>query len=62
MADEQSQQLLGYLLEALEEDERRQIEAQLRRDPELRAELGRLRGCLEPLESSWRPVCPPAGL
>jgi hypothetical protein len=62
MSGQQSQQLLGYLLGALEEDEQQQIEAQLRRDPALRAELARLRQCLEPLEESWQPVCPPSGL
>src|SRR5256885_10117557 len=62
MSGQQSEQLLGYLLGALEEGEHRQIEAQLRHDPSLRAELARLRQCLEPLENSWRPVCPPAGL
>ena len=62
MSGQQSQQLLGYLLGALEEDEQQQIEAQLRCDPALRAELVRLRRCLEPLEESWQPVCPPSGL
>src|SRR5262245_26997107 len=62
MSGQQSQQLLGYLLGALEEDEHQQVEAQLRRDPALRAELARLRHCLEPLEASWQPVCPPPGL
>ncbi len=62
MSGQQSQQLLGYLLGALEEDEHQQVEAQLRRDPALRAELARLRHGLEPLEESWQPVCPPPGL
>ncbi len=62
MSGQHSQQLLGYLLGALEEDERRQVEAQLRDDPAMRAELARLRQCLEPLEQSWQPVCPPPGL
>ena len=62
MSGQHSQQLLGYLLGALEDDEHQQVEAQLRREPALRAELARLRHCLEPLEESWQGVCPPPGL
>jgi len=57
-----NEQLLGYLLGALEEEERREIDVQLHRDPALREELASLRRCLAPLEDSWQPVCPPAGL
>ena len=53
MSGQNSQQLLGYLLGALEEDEHRQVDAQLRDDAAMRAELARLRQCLEPLEQSW---------
>jgi prepilin-type processing-associated H-X9-DG protein len=62
MSGQQSEQLLGYLLGALEDDERRQFETHLRHDVVLRAELGRLRSCLEPLENSWQPVGTPPGL
>jgi hypothetical protein len=47
---------------ALEDDEHRHVEAELHRDPALRAELARLRQCLEPLEEAWQPVCAPPGL
>ncbi len=62
MSGQQSQQLLGYLLGALEEDEHQEVETQLRHDPALCAELARLRQCLEPLEQSWQPICAPPGL
>ncbi|MCU0963217.1 MAG: hypothetical protein MUF48_24250 [Pirellulaceae bacterium] len=54
--------LLGYLLGALDADEQRRIEARLAVDPELQRELERLRGCLEPLAGLAEDVDPPAGL
>ena len=54
--------LLGYLLGALDADEQLRIESELARDPQLRDELARLRRCLEPLESTWDECDPPAGL
>lgn len=42
--------LLGYLLGALEPDEQRRVEEALARDPRLRQELERLRQCVAPLE------------
>lgn len=46
------EELLGYLLGALEPDEHRAIETQLRDCPELRDELETLRATLLPLEAS----------
>jgi len=54
--------LIGYLLNALDADEQQRIDDELARDPQLRAELARLRHCLEPLESTWDDSDPPAGL
>lgn len=54
--------LLGFLLNALDADEQQRIENELARDPQLREELARLRRCLEPLESTWDETEPPAGL
>jgi hypothetical protein len=44
------EQLLGYLLGALEEDEQREIERKLAESPEVRDELARLKAALFPLE------------
>lgn len=52
--------LLGYLLGALEPHEMRSIADQLRRDPGLRAELDQLKRMLEPLEDDAKIVEPPA--
>lgn len=54
--------LLGYLLGALDADEQRRIETELARSSELRSELRRLRECLEPLDSLAEPFEPPTGL
>ncbi len=54
--------LLGYLLGALDADEQRRIERELDVNPELRLELERLRKCLEPLESLDDEETPPPGL
>ena len=43
--------LIGYLLDALEPDERRAVEARLRSDPRTRARLATLRRALLPLEA-----------
>jgi hypothetical protein len=55
------EQLVGYLLGALEPEEREAIEAQLLEDPELREELQLLRERLPPLEDA-DPIEPPCGL
>jgi hypothetical protein len=56
--------LLGYLMGALDADERARVEAELAKSPQLRMELARIRRCLEPLESirEAADVDPPAGL
>src|SRR5262249_41535712 len=54
--------LLGYLLNALEPDELRQVETQLRTDPAARQKLQRLRQVLEPLAIDLQPAEPPGGL
>ncbi len=54
--------LLGFLLGALEPDEERRIVEALLRDPDLRAELERLRESLRPLQQSEEVFEPPADL
>ncbi len=52
MRDVVQENLLGLLLGALEDDERRELEEQLETDPLLRAEFARLREALEPLDQA----------
>src|SRR5436309_479619 len=54
--------LIGYLLNALEPDESRQVEAQLRYDAGARSRLAQLRRLLDPLHADAEPIEPPAGL
>ncbi|WP_146119241.1 DUF1559 domain-containing protein [Blastopirellula marina] len=54
--------LLGYLLNALEEDEARDVEVMAERSPEVEHELKRLKTHVNLLEDSWVDVSPPAGL
>lgn len=54
--------LLGYLLDALEPEEKRELERRLSIDPELRRDLELLRRSLEPLDGSSSLFDPPAGL
>jgi len=54
--------LLGYLLDALEPEEKRELERRLSTDPELRRDLELLRRSLEPLDGSSSLIDPPAGL
>lgn len=56
------EQLIGYLLDALDPDERRNFEERLLEDAALRDELERVRGCLELLEEDAGGFEPPAGL
>ncbi|MEX0939410.1 MAG: DUF1559 domain-containing protein [Pirellulales bacterium] len=56
------EQLLGYLLEALDPDERRQVEQALRRDPQLQQDLALLQNSLQPLAGVSLDYDPPAGL
>jgi hypothetical protein len=62
MAEKAQEQLLGYLLDALEDDERRQVQQDLANNPELRTQLETLRAVLAPMEATREPVDPPPGL
>jgi hypothetical protein len=54
--------LVGYLLNALDETTHRAVEKYLRTYPEARDKLARLREALEPLESDRDEIEPPPGL
>ena len=54
--------LLGYLLNALDEAERQRVFEALQKDPQLRQELETLRGDLRPLDATNCDYDPPAGL
>jgi prepilin-type processing-associated H-X9-DG protein len=54
--------LVGYLLDALEPEERRAVEEHLRADPEARVRLQRLRSLMQPLGCDVGPVEVPAEL
>ncbi len=56
------EQLLGYLLDALDDDERIEVEQQLAANPELHDELESLALTLEPLADTYEEFEPPAGL
>lgn len=62
MAENAQEQLLGYLLDALEDDERQQVQQELAHDPQLRQQLETLRAALQPLEPTRDFSEPPAGL
>jgi anti-sigma-K factor RskA len=62
MADCVREQLLGYLLGALEESERAWLEEQLANDPELRKELALVRIELESLRPRRQQFDVPFGL
>lgn len=62
MTNRKREQLLGYLLGALEDAERDQIDEQLEVDCSLREQLADVEGLLEPLAPARRPHVPPAGL
>ena len=62
MAENAQEQLLGYLLDALEDDERQQLQQELANDPYLRQQLKTLRAALQPMEPTREPVEPPPGL
>src|SRR5438045_6870025 len=55
-------QLVGYLLNALDDDARRQVETYLHASPDARRKLESLRPALSPLESDRADPAPPAGL
>src|SRR2546425_88207 len=54
--------LIGYLLEALDPAERQTVEEQLGQDPQLREELKLMERSLEPLRGDDGHFDPPAGL
>jgi hypothetical protein len=54
--------LIGYLLNALEPSERAAVEAELVRQPELKSELDLLSRSLQPLAADAAPYPPPVGL
>jgi hypothetical protein len=62
MPDPFRQQLLGYLIGALEDSEKGAIERQLVGNPGLQEKLARARESLEPLESARRTYRPPTDL
>lgn len=62
MVDRTREQLLGYLLGALEESERKSVETRLEKDPELVRELARLRERLHLLWVAQSDFLPPPGL
>ncbi|HUG70084.1 MAG TPA: hypothetical protein VMM76_20205 [Pirellulaceae bacterium] len=62
MNDRIQEQLLGYLLDALDDAERTEIEQQLAANPELHDELESLALALEPLAETYEEFEPPARL
>jgi len=56
------EQLLGYVLGALDEDEHAQVEEALRRDPQLQREVELLHDSLDPLRAGEGAYEPPVGL
>lgn len=62
MADRQEEQLLGYLLDALDESGEERLKEQLASDPTLRHQLARLRAALRPLEPTREVFEPPEQL
>jgi len=56
------QELLGYLMDALDDEDRRRVEKSLQSDPTLQHELDTLRTSLEPLEAYRSGFDPPDGL
>lgn len=62
MSDPLQERLLGYVLGALDEAERQQVEESLRNDPRLRRELSRAERSLKILEGTRWDYPPPPGL
>lgn len=56
------EQLLGYLVGALEDSERREIDERLEQDLVLREELAEVEELVQPLRSARRRYAPPSGL
>lgn len=61
-ANNMDRELLGYLLNALDDASRAQVEAQLTQDPSSRDRLALLERALEPLAADAEPPPPPPGL
>ncbi len=62
MSDPLQERLLGYLLGALDDAERQQVEESLKNDPHMRWELSRAERSLEPLAGTRADYAPPPGL
>ncbi len=62
MSQLEQEQLLGYLLGALDDDENRHIDFRLQREPRLCPVMDKVRESLHPLESMPRCYDPPPGL
>lgn len=62
MRDSGREALIGYLLGALDESERREVEEQLVNDAGLRSDLAKLGRALKPLDAARTSHDPPAGL
>ncbi len=62
MVDRAQEQLLGYLLGALDESERETLESRLRDDPQLRRQLASARERLQPISAGKPEFAPPRGL
>lgn len=62
MLDRSDAQLIGYLLNALEDQEREQVETQLARQPEWRRKLRRLKRFFSLLEEARQDFTPPPDL
>ncbi|MBN1911956.1 MAG: hypothetical protein JW818_19700 [Pirellulales bacterium] len=62
MSDPTRDQLLGYLLGALDDDEQKTLEQRLADDPALRHDLTLLNRALAPLDGARRQFDPPPGL
>jgi hypothetical protein len=62
MADRLQNLLLGYLIGALDDSERRRVQRRLQSDPAWRSELAAVRESLEPLRAAQQTYEPPADL
>ena len=62
MAHHVQEQLLGYLIGALDDSERRRVERRLETDPQWQAELAAVRESLRPLRLARQTYSPPPGL
>jgi anti-sigma-K factor RskA len=56
------EELLGYLLDAVDFEQQEAIEERLADASEVREELARLSSSLAPLDATWQETAPPARL